>query len=93
MAPPDRTHASTSRSGADSGAGPGCQQREEQEVGRTTIVLDDKLIRRAMLVSDVKTKRAVVDRALRELVARGSVYRGLQVPGASRGQGEDALGR
>jgi Arc/MetJ family transcription regulator len=50
----------------------------EDVVGRTNIVLDDELIRRAMQVSGAKTKREVVDRALRELVARASVYRSLR---------------
>jgi Arc/MetJ family transcription regulator len=47
-------------------------------VARTNIVLDDDLIKRAMQVSGAKTKREAVDRALRELVARGSVYRALR---------------
>jgi Arc/MetJ family transcription regulator len=47
-------------------------------VGRTNIVIDDALIKRAMQVSGAKTKRQAVDRALRELVARGSVYRALR---------------
>jgi len=47
-------------------------------VGRTTIVLDDGLIKRAMQVSGAKTKQEAVDRALREMVARGSVYRALR---------------
>lgn len=47
-------------------------------MGRTNIVLDDALIKRAMQVSGAKTKRQAVDRALRELVARGSVYRALR---------------
>lgn len=47
-------------------------------MARTNIVLDDDLIKRAMQVSGAKTKREAVDRALRELVARGSVYRALR---------------
>jgi Arc/MetJ family transcription regulator len=47
-------------------------------VARTNIVLDDDLIKRAMQVGGAKTKRQAVDRALRELVARGSVYRALR---------------
>lgn len=38
---------------------------------RTTIVLDDKLIREAMRLSGAKTKREAVDLALRNLIARG----------------------
>jgi Arc/MetJ family transcription regulator len=37
---------------------------------RTNIVLDDDLVSRAMRVSGAKTKREVVDLALRQLVAR-----------------------
>jgi Arc/MetJ family transcription regulator len=47
-------------------------------VGRTNIVLDDELIKQAMRVSGARTKREAVDRALRELVARASVYRALR---------------
>jgi Arc/MetJ family transcription regulator len=47
-------------------------------VARTNIVLDDDLIKRAMQVSGAKTKQQAVDRALRELVAPGSVYRALR---------------
>ena len=50
----------------------------EVPVGRTNIVLDDGLVKQAMRVSGAKTKRQAVDRALRELVARGSVYRALR---------------
>jgi Arc/MetJ family transcription regulator len=37
---------------------------------RTNIVLDDELVEEAFAVSDAKTKRELVDRALREFVAR-----------------------
>jgi Arc/MetJ family transcription regulator len=37
---------------------------------RTNIVLDDKLVAAAMKLTRVPTKRAVVELALRELVAR-----------------------
>ncbi len=37
---------------------------------RTNIVIDDVLIEEAFAVSNVKTKRELVDRALREFVAR-----------------------
>lgn len=47
-------------------------------MGRTNIVLDDRLIKQAMQVSGAKTKRQAVDRALRDLVARASVYRALR---------------
>ena len=47
-------------------------------MGRTNIVLDDTLIKQAMQVSGAKTKREAVDWALREMVARGPVYRALR---------------
>jgi Arc/MetJ family transcription regulator len=37
---------------------------------RTNIVLDDKLVREAMRATGAKTKREVVDLALRNLIAR-----------------------
>ncbi|MGB5735722.1 MAG: type II toxin-antitoxin system VapB family antitoxin [Thiohalocapsa sp.] len=37
---------------------------------RTNIVIDDALVEEAFAVSSVKTKRELVDRALREFVAR-----------------------
>ena len=38
---------------------------------RTNIVLDDKLIREAMKLANVKTKREAVDMALRRFVQSG----------------------
>ncbi len=37
-------------------------------MGRTNIVLDDKLMKKAMKLSDAKTKRELIDQALREYV-------------------------
>ena len=47
-------------------------------MGRTNIVLDERLVQRAMQLSGARTKRQAVDLALRELVARRSVYRALR---------------
>ena len=47
-------------------------------MGRTNIVLDERLVREAMQLSGAKTKRQAVDLALRELVARRTVYRALR---------------
>jgi Arc/MetJ family transcription regulator len=61
----------------------------EEGVGRTNIVLDERLVRQAMRLSGTKTKRQVVDLALRELVARGSVYRALRrLKGRLRWEGD-----
>ncbi len=37
-------------------------------MGRTNVVLDDRLIAKALKLSKVKTKRDVIDAALREFV-------------------------
>lgn len=37
---------------------------------RTNVVIDDALVKEAFAVSSVKTKRELIDRALREFVAR-----------------------
>ena len=47
-------------------------------MGRTNIILDERLVSQAMKLSSAKTRRAVVEIALRELVARRSVYRALR---------------
>jgi Arc/MetJ family transcription regulator len=47
-------------------------------MGRTNIVLDDRVVRQAMRISAAKTKKQVVDIALRALVTRASVYRALR---------------
>jgi len=47
-------------------------------MGRTNIVLDERLVKQAMQLSGARTKRQAVDLALRELVARRTVYRALR---------------
>ena len=47
-------------------------------MGRTNVVLDESLIRQAMRLVGAKTKRQAVDLALRELVARRTVYQALR---------------
>jgi len=47
-------------------------------MGRTSIVLDERLVKQAMQLSGARTKRQAVDLALRELVARRTVYRALR---------------
>ena len=47
-------------------------------MGRTNIVLDERLVKQAMHLSGARTKRQAVDLALRELVARRTVYRALR---------------
>jgi len=49
---------------------------------RTNIVLDDELVAEAMRLCSVKTKREVVDLALRELVARNRQRELLKLKGS-----------
>jgi Arc/MetJ family transcription regulator len=43
-------------------------------MGRTNIEIDDDLIEKALELTGARTKREVVDLALRRLVDRGSLY-------------------
>lgn len=47
-------------------------------MARTNIEIDDALIEEAMRLTDVRTKREVVDIALRRLVEKGSLYRAIR---------------
>ena len=47
-------------------------------MGRTNIELDDALVEKAMTLTGARTKREVVDIALRRLVEKGSLYRALR---------------
>jgi len=47
-------------------------------VARTNIEIDDGLVEKAMKLTGAKTKREVVDIALRRLVEKGTLYRALR---------------
>lgn len=47
-------------------------------MARTNIELDDQLVERAMRLTGARTKRQVVDIALRRLVEKGSLYRAIR---------------
>ncbi len=47
-------------------------------MGRTYVVVDELLIRKAMKLFGVRTKREAIDRALRQTVERAEVYEGLR---------------
>ena len=49
---------------------------------RTNIVLDDKLVKEAMKLANVKTKREAVDVALRRFVQSGRQHRLLALAGS-----------
>ena len=44
-------------------------------MGRTNIEIDDHLVENAMRLTGARTKREVVDIALRRLVEKGTLYR------------------
>lgn len=39
-------------------------------MGRTTVIIDDKLLENALKVTKLRTKRAVIEEGLRELVRK-----------------------
>jgi Arc/MetJ family transcription regulator len=47
-------------------------------MGRTNIELDDRLVEQAMALTGARTKKEVVDIALRRLVEKGSLYRAIR---------------
>ena len=47
-------------------------------MGRTNIEIDDALVTEAMHLTGSRTKREVVDVALRRLVEKGTLYRALR---------------
>ncbi len=47
-------------------------------MGRTNIEIDDVLVEEAMRLTGARTKREIVDIALRRLVEKGSLYRSLR---------------
>jgi len=47
-------------------------------MGRTNIEIDDRLVERAMRLTGARTKREVVDIALRRVVEKGSLYRAVR---------------
>ena len=46
-------------------------------MGRTNIEIDDLLVEKAMRLTGARTKREVVDIALRRLVEKGSLYKAI----------------
>lgn len=50
----------------------------EVNMGRTNIEIDDGLVEKAMRMTGARTKREVVDLALRHLVEKGQLYRSIR---------------
>jgi Arc/MetJ family transcription regulator len=49
---------------------------------RTNIVIDDKLVETGLKITGLRTRRALVDYALRELIRRGSQKKILELQGS-----------
>jgi Arc/MetJ family transcription regulator len=47
-------------------------------MGRTNIHIDDELVQRAMRITGARSKREVVDIALRRLVEKGTLYEAIR---------------
>ena len=63
-------------------------------MARTNIELDDRLLEKAMRLTGARTKREVVDIALRRLVEKGSLYRALRrLRGKLTWEGDVGAGR
>ncbi len=63
-------------------------------MGRTNIFLDDELVEQAMRLTGARTKREVVEIALRRLVEKGSLYRAIRrLEGKFEWQGDVAAWR
>lgn len=63
-------------------------------MGRTNIEIDDALVAQAMRLTGAKSKREVVDLALRRLVDKGTLYRALRrLKGRLRWEGDISAGR
>ncbi|HJQ97945.1 MAG TPA: type II toxin-antitoxin system VapB family antitoxin [Candidatus Polarisedimenticolaceae bacterium] len=62
-------------------------------MGRTNIHIDDALVKRAMRLTGARTKREVVEIALRRLVDKGTLYKAiLRLEGKLRWEGDlDAM--
>lgn len=56
-------------------------------MGRTNIVLDDKLIAEALQITGLKTRREVVDYALKELILRNQQKELLKLRGKVKWEG------
>jgi len=57
-------------------------------MGRTNVVLDDELIEECQKVTGIKTRRALIDYALREVLRHGRQRRLLKLKGAVKWEGD-----
>jgi Arc/MetJ family transcription regulator len=64
------------------------RSKVEAEMKRTNIVMDEKLIKEGMKTTGIKTRRALVDYALRDLLRRESQKRILGLKGKVHWEGD-----
>ena len=64
------------------------RSKVEAEMKRTNIVIDEKLIKEGMKTTGIKTRRALVDYALRDLLRRESQKRILELKGKVHWEGD-----
>ena len=57
-------------------------------MGRTNIVLDDDLVLKCQRITGIKTRKALVDHALRELLLRENQKRVLELKGKIHWEGD-----
>ena len=62
-------------------------------MGRTNIVIDEKLVAQTMKVTGIKTQRELVDFALREVLRHAAQMRALELKGKIQWQGNLAQSR
>jgi Arc/MetJ family transcription regulator len=67
--------------------------REVIDMGRTNVVLDDKLIDECQKLTGIETRRALIDYALHEVRRRGRQRRLLELKGAVKWEGDLASWR
>jgi Arc/MetJ family transcription regulator len=64
------------------------QVNPDRPMSRTTVILDDKLVAQCMKATGIKTKRALIDHALRELLRRKRQKRILELEGKVDWEGD-----
>jgi Arc/MetJ family transcription regulator len=57
-------------------------------MGRTNVVLDDKLVEECRKATGIKTRRALIDHALHELLRREHQKKILELKGAVQWEGD-----
>ena len=55
---------------------------------RTNVVLDDALVEQCQRLTGIRTRRAVIDHALKELLRRGDQRKALELKGKIDWQGD-----